>query len=164
MSYSSGSLQGLGVLERDVNDEVVSWWFPAFDAALDSTLRYRVGLVDPQQGTSGGGGGGGGAASAGSTPPLSPSNSTVSSFTPFFSTSSFSPPPSFRYSRLSSSPAGVWHYSLTTAVDASNVASLSPVRAASIVLLSSTYDIVKARHFLHSLAKVHHTLPPTPLP
>ena len=169
MSYSSGSLLGLGVLERDVNDEVVSWWFPAFDAALDSTLRYRVGLLDPQQGA----GGSGGSTSAGSTPPLSPSNSSLSSFTPFFSSSTASsPPPSFRYSRASSSAGGVWHYSLTLSVESTTVAALSPVRVASIVLLSSSYDVLKARHLLHQLAKVpplhfQHSPPslqPPPLP
>ena len=148
MSFSSGVVQGLGVLERDVNDEVVSWWFPAYDAALDSTVRARAGLIDTHQGGAGGGGG-----SAPTTPPLTPSNSSLASFTSFFPTSSASSPPSFRYSRASS--PGVWHYSLTLPVESSSVAVLSHVRVVAVVLLASSYDVTKARAFLHSLAKVH---------
>ena len=155
MTFSSGVLQGLGVLERDVNDEVVSWWFPAFDTALDATVRARAGLIDTQQG-------GGGGGSAPTTPPLTPSNSSLASFTSFFPTSPSSPPPSFRYSRAST--PGVWHYSLTLPVESSSVAVLSHVRVAAVVLLASSYDVTKARALLHSLAKVHRCAAAAALP
>ena len=144
-SYSAGSLVGLGLLEKDVNDDVLSWWFPSFDAAVDAVVRARSGLVD----VAGGAVGGGvlpAATAMTSTPPGSP-RASGGSFVVAPSSA-----PSFRCSRFGSA-GGAWQYLLSLPVE-SGAPALSKVRSATVVLLANSYDVEKARRLLNALTKV----------
>ena len=152
MSYAAGALQGLGVYEKDVNEDVVSWWFPSFDPSLNSVIRARSGLLDLALGSA--------STSPSTTPLTSPTSSTPTPSSPTFyfpstppaSTSSAPPAPSFRYSRYGSA-GGAWHYLWTMAVQ-SALPVLSKVRVVTIAVLANSYDVGKARAFLTTLSKV----------
>ena len=147
MSYAADALQGLGLYEKDVNEDVVSWWFPSFDASLDSVIRCRSGLVDLSLGSAN--------TSPAVTPPTSPTSSGLSSSSFYFpstASSSSSPAPSFRCSRYGAA-GGLWHYLLTMPVE-SSLPALNRVRVVTIAVLAVSYDVVKARAFLTSLSKV----------
>jgi len=41
---ASQSLQGVGVIEKDVNGDLISWYFPALDKDLETVIKSRCGL------------------------------------------------------------------------------------------------------------------------
>jgi hypothetical protein len=128
------------VCALDVNDDVVSWWFPSFDEQLDGVVRARSGLVDPAA-----------VKSASSTSVTNNGAASTSSSPLLLSSSSSSP--SFRASRFVSGGAGLWHYVLSFSVDSPHPV-LARVRMASVIVLSSEYDVKRYRGLVDKLSKV----------